>query len=352
MKIALITDTHWGIRNDSQVMLDNMKRFLDEVFFPTIEREHIQHVVHLGDLLDRRKYVNIATANRLRVDFIDPIFEKNLEMHHILGNHDVYYKNTNSVNGVHELLGTFANIHIYDKAEEVTVGDTKILFIPWINSENREHTLELIGKSNAQIVMGHLELNGYEMHRGHLSDHGDDPKLFDRYDCVFSGHYHTKSSSGNITYLGSPCQYTWSDFGDDRGFHIFDTDTRELSFYGNPHSSFRKIFYDDSKKEFEEISSFEAEPYAGCYVKLIVQNKTNPYWFDMVVDKLEKIGVADLQVVEDHMNLDVIDDTDIVNEAEDTMTILKKYVDGMVINDKKRVDNIITSLYNEAQSIE
>ena len=87
-------------------------------------------------------------------------------------------------------------------------------------------------------------------------------------------------------------------------------------------------------------------------MKVIVKEKTNPYWFDLVIDKIEKIGVADLQVVEDHMHQDTIQDDDIVDQAEDTMTILKKYVEGMQVSDKKRVDNIITSLYNEALSIQ
>jgi DNA repair exonuclease SbcCD nuclease subunit len=228
---------------------------------------------------------------------------------------------------------------------------TKILMLPWICDENREESLHAIKTSSAQIVMGHLELQGYEMFKGHKSTHGDDPKLFDRFDCVFSGHFHTKSNSGNIFYLGSPSQYTWSDYGDERGFHIFDTETRELEFFRNRSSVFRKVFYNDTESDLENIVNFDPQEYAGCFVKIIVQNKTNPYWFDMFIDKIEKAGVSNLQVVEDHLNLNITEDEDLVNEAEDTLTILKKYVGGMTINDKKRVDSVVTSLYNEALSI-
>jgi predicted RNA methylase len=102
----------------------------------------------------------------------------------------------------------------------------------------------------------------------------------------------------------------------------------------------------------DEVLVFDSEIYANCYVKVVVKNKTNPYWFDIVIERLEKAGVADLQVVEDHFNLDLEADDDIVNEAEDTISIINKFIDSMNINtDRKRVENIIQTLYTEAHDI-
>jgi DNA repair exonuclease SbcCD nuclease subunit len=354
MKIALITDTHWGVRNDSLIMHNQMKKFLDEVFFPTLDRENIDTVIHLGDLVDRRKYINYLTAKRLRDDFLVPLHEKNITMHVIAGNHDTFYKNTNEVNALTELVsGKYDNVRVwYEEPVEYSFDGTHILLLPWICDENRQLTLDTIKLSTAPIVMGHLELNGYEMYRGHVSDHGDDPKLFDKFDLVCSGHYHTRSNSSNIFYLGTPAQYTWSDFADDKGFHILDTNTRSLTFIANPYTSFKKFFYDDLNKQLDEVIVFDAEDYKDCYVKVIVKNKTNPYWFDLVIERLEKSGAADLQVVEDHFNLDLEEDSDIVNEAEDTMSIVRKFIGSMNINtDKKRVETIIQNLYIEAHQI-
>jgi DNA repair exonuclease SbcCD nuclease subunit len=380
MKIALITDTHWGIRNDSPIMHNHMKKFLDEVFFPTIIREDINTIIHLGDLVDRRKYVNYVTARRLREDFLDPIDKLGIDLHIIAGNHDTYYKNTNTTNALVELIGDpkpyndvirdvkrYPKTHIYyDSACELhlsdiskipgpTFGDitkVKLFLLPWICDENREQTLKLINETTAPIALGHLELNGFEMHRGQINEHGDDPKIFDKFDLVLSGHYHTRSNSGNIFYLGTPAQYTWSDYGDTKGFHILDTETRELNFVPNTKQIFHKFFYDDMNKQMDEVLVFDADSYKDCYVKIVIKNKTNPYWFDLVVERLEKSGAADLQVVEDHFHLDLEADDDIISEAEDTMSIVRKYVNGMNINtDKKRVENIIQNLYIEAHSI-
>ena len=353
MKIALITDTHWGIRNDSQVMLDNMKKFLDDVFYPQLNALAINHVIHLGDLVDRRKYINFNTAKRLREDFLDPLLDKGITMHIIAGNHDTYYKNTNSVNALDEMLGSrYPNIKMYTDPTEIEIDGTPILLLPWICDENRQQSIDAIKNTKAQVAMGHLELAGFDLFRGHKNDHGDDPSIFSRFDLVCSGHYHTRSNNGTVYYLGCPVQFTWTDYNDTKGFHIFDSATRELSFVPNNSSIFHKHFYSDSDRTMDDVVNFDVAKYKNCYVKVVVKEKTNPYWFDMVIDKIEKIGVADLQVVEDHMHVDAQVDDEILSQAEDTMTILKKYVDGMQVSDKKRVDNIITSLYNEALSIQ
>lgn len=334
-------------------MHDHMKKFLDDVFFPLLEKEKITTIVHLGDLVDRRKYVNFMTAKRLREDFLDPIKDKNIKMHIIAGNHDTFYKNTNGVNALRELVvDKYDNVSVHDmRPIEIFPDGRPILLLPWICDENREDTMAAIQKSSAAIAMGHLELNGFEMHRGQINEHGDDPKIFDKFDLVLSGHYHTRSSSSSIHYLGTAVQYTWSDYGDTKGFHVLDTQTRELTFIKNPYNIFHKMFYDDAGKQLDEVIVFDAEQYRNCYVKLVVKNKSNPYWFDLVVEKIERAGVADLQVVEDHLNLDLADDTDIVNEAEDTISIIRNYISGMTVNDHKRVESIIQSLYIEAHEI-
>jgi len=347
-KIALITDTHWGVRSDSHHFMDNTKKFLDEVFFPYIDEHKIEHVVHLGDIVDRRKYINFLTASRLRSDFIDPLMSRTLNFSVILGNHDIYYRETLSVNAVKELLGNY-DIHIIDKPSEVSFEGTKILMIPWITEENKEAIQKAINKTKAQILFGHLELQGFEMYKGMYNDKGSDPSTLDKFDIVCSGHYHHRSISGNIHYLGSHGEFTWSDYGDDRGFHIFDTDKRELDFIPNPFTMFEKVYYDDVEKKVNIIPPQDLE---GKIIKVIVKSKTHTGMFDTFISLIEKQNPIDIQVVDDHLNLDLVTDSSIVTEARDTLDIFKEYIQqaNNVINSDK-LDNFITSLYNEAVSL-
>ena len=353
-KLALITDTHWGVRGDNVAFLDNSKKFLDEVFFPFLDNHNINVVVHLGDLVDRRKYVNINTARRLRVDFLDKLKERNLEVHLIAGNHDTYFKNTNEVNAIKELVeNAYPSFKTYTKhAESVTFGGIPILFIPWICDDNREQVLDAIKTTPSQIALGHLEICGFEMFKGSVVSHGDDRSLFNKFDIVMSGHFHHRSTDGHIVYLGSHGEFTWSDYDDPRGFHVFCTETRELTFIENPYKMFKKVWYNDADDAFLQ-KKIDYSQYKGALVKVIVTNKTNEYWFDKFIENLESENPIDIQVVEDHLNLNLEDDAEIINEAESTLDIFKNYIDNYELKNinKDKLSKKITELYNEAISL-
>lgn len=352
MKIALLTDSHAGVRNDSLAFHDYMKRFYDDVFFRYLDEHNVTTVVHCGDIVDRRKYININTAYRLRKDLIEPAINRGITWHQIIGNHDTYHKNTNKVSSFIELFNRYP-INIYYETTEVMFDGTKILFIPWICDDNKEHSFKLIKETDAQIAFGHLELEGFEMFKGSIVSHGDDPSLFGRFDTVCSGHFHHRSNRGNIHYLGSPAEYTWSDYNDPRGFHIFDTETRELTFIENPYKMFHKFWYNDGDINFVD-SKIDYSQFSGKIIKIIIQEKNNPYWFDKFIENIEKNNPIDIQIVEDHLNLNLEEDEEIVDEAESTIDIFKKYIrntESKGIN-KEKLENKIVELYNEALTLE
>ena len=352
MKIALLTDSHAGVRNDSVAFHDYMKRFYDDVFFKYLDTNGIRNVVHCGDIVDRRKYININTAYRLRKDLIEPAIEREITWHQILGNHDVMHKNTNKISSFTELFNKFP-LNIYEEATEVDFDGCNILLMPWINDENREHALKLIKETNAQICFGHLEIQGFEMFKGSIVSHGDDPTMFGRFDIVCSGHYHHRSHRGNIHYLGSPAEFTWSDYDDPRGFHIFDTETRELTFIENPYKMFHKFWYNDGDPTFVD-SDIDYNQFEGKIIKIIITEKNNPYWFEKFIENIEKKNPIDIQIVEDHLNLNLEDDQDIIDEAESTIDIFKKYIQNTEAKgiDKNKLENKIVDLYHEALTFE
>ena len=351
MKIALLGDTHFGARNDNSAFHDYFEKFYEEIFFPYLRDNNIDRVVQFGDLFDRRKYINFSTLAKSRRYFFDPMEKMGIFMDVFVGNHDTFYKNTNEINSPELLLNDYKNVKVWSDPEDIWIDGTKITLLPWVCSENYERCMAHIDATDSQILFGHLELAGFEMHRGAINGHGQfDNEILSKFDVVCSGHFHHKSSRGNIHYLGTPYEMSWSDYNDPRGFHIFDTDTRELVFISNPNEMFQKWFYDDTIwSGFDELNKFPFANAKGCIVKVVVKSKTNPYWFDMYIDRLEKAGAIDIQVVEDHLNLNLEDDDDIVDEAEDTLTILRKVVDGIDTNvPKKELDSFLTTLYSEA----
>ena len=351
MKIALITDLHFGVRNDHSAFADHQEKFFEQVFFPYLKENQIDTIVDLGDTFDRRKYINFVSLDRAKRMFFDPIDKNQYKFHVLVGNHDSFYKNTLEINSIN-LLAEQYDIHIYERPEIATFDGLKVVMLPWICSNNEEEVKSLCTSTDAQVLFGHLELSGYQMYKGQAIHHGMSDDWLRKFDVVCTGHYHTKSTSGNINYLGCPYEMTWSDFDDQKGFHVFDTDTRELTFIPNPYRMFYKIHYDDSNKTMEQVVNQNFDQLVGSYVKVIVTEKNNPYWFDIFIEKLERNNPIHVQVVEDHLHLDIESDDEIVSEAEDTLTILGKYINGLESNvDKLLLEKTIKDLYQEALSI-
>lgn len=349
MKLIILGDTHFGMRNDSLLFHEYYRKFYQEILFPYMKENNITTIFQMGDLFDRRKYINFNSLYLSRRYFFDICKANNITLHTILGNHDISYKNTLEVNSSSLLLKDYENVVIYDKFQTVEFDDVPVDVVPWICDENEAEIFDAINKSTSQICFGHFEIAGFEMDRGNICHEGIDVDRFRRYDIVLSGHFHHKSADKNILYVGTPGEMTWADYNDERGFHVFDTNTRELEFIQNPHRMFNKITYDDGTQTFETWKNFDFSKLKDTYVKVVVLNKQNPYLFDTIVDSLYKATVADISIVENFTdNLEEIDD-DIVNQAEDTITILNKYIDNLTLDvTPDKLKSLMKELYIEA----
>ena len=344
MKVAIITDTHYGARKGSKYLHDYFELFYKNVFFPALEEHGIDTVIHMGDVFDSRKSIDYQSFEWAKRVVFEPL--KKYNVHAIVGNHDCYYKNTNDTNSPQLLLQSYPNVKTYQEITEVQIGNLQVLFIPWINAENFENSVNTIKVSNSKCAMGHLELNGFRAHRGHTMEEGMDSTLFEKFDRTFSGHYHTRSDNGKIFYLGNPYEMFWNDVNDSRGFAIFDTETLEHYHIDNPYRLFYNIYYEDTPYQTFDFSEYESK-----IVKVIVRKKTKPKLFEKFLDKLYSVGVQDLKIVE---NFDIQESEDFeVTEEESTMSILNRYIDESEFElDKNIIKGIFQNLYQQACEVE
>ena len=347
MKIAIITDTHFGARNDSRYFDDYFKKFYDEIFFPYMDEHEIKTVFHLGDVFDRRKYINFSTLKSCKTYFFDQLRDRGIDVTVIPGNHDTYYKNTNEINSTDLLLKEYSNIDVIQTACNRTIDNKTYTFIPWLCEANYDSVMQQL-QTASDMCFGHFEIAGFDMFRGMKNDGGMDRKILAHYPKVLTGHFHHRSTDDNIYYLGSPYGFTWSDYDDARGFHILNTRTDDVTFIENPNMIFHKIYYDDRNKEKIDVTQYRR----GC-VKVIVVNKTDYPKFDKFIDSLYMQDVIELTIHEDFSEFESgAIDSEHVN-IEDTMTLLSEFVDSTEsAKDKERLKTLLKTLYVEAQNLQ
>jgi len=347
VKIAIITDQHFGARKNSKLFHDYFLKFYEDIFFPTLIKEGITTIVDMGDTFDSRKGVDFVSLEWAKNNYYDKLAELGITIHTIIGNHTAYYKNTNDLTGVGLFLREYDNVKIYPEAEEVTIDKTKFLFVPWINPENRDKTFEVIEESDSPCVMGHLELNGFMATRGHFMEHGMDSNIFDKFDKVYSGHYHMRSNKENIFYLGNPYEMYWNDVNDrNRGFHLFDTNTLEHTPVNNPYQLFHNLYYEDTPHQMLDITKYDQK-----ILKVIVRKKSDPKQFEKYIDKLYSSNLAELKIVE---NFDFTEGEEFeADESEDTISLLNRYIQESEVDlDKSVITEILQDVYREACEVE
>lgn len=347
MKVCVLGDTHFGARNDLLLFHEHFEKFYD-LMFDQLERAGVSTIIQLGDLWDRRKYINFNTLNESRRYFFDRLVEGGYTMYTLIGNHDIYWRESVAVNGSSLLLGDYSNVHVITKPTTIAVGNTMIDMIPWICAENEDEVLDFISNSTADICAGHFEIATFSMYRGIESHDGLPLGIFEKYEQVWSGHYHTRSARENITYVGTPYEMTWQDYNDPKGYHLFDTATRSLQFYQNPHTLFVRLDYND-KQDIVDLDSIDL---TNCFVKVVVVNKTDLYKFDQFIQRVYSKGCFEVKIIEDLSEFtdgELGEDIDL----EDTIDVLSNYIDSIETDaDKEKIKTFLKTLYVEAVNVE
>jgi len=344
MKIAIITDQHFGCRKNSKLFHDYFLKFYEDVFFPTIEKEGITTIVDMGDTFDSRKGIDFAALTWAKENYYDRLNEMGITVHTIVGNHTAYYKNTNEINAVDLLLREYDNVKTYSEAQSIKIDNLNILLVPWINSENEKKTMDILSKSNDPVVMGHLELHGFKVNDYVVMEHGTNIDPFSKFKKVYSGHFHTRSNQDNIYYLGNPYEIYWNDYNDVRGFNFFDTETLEHTPVDNPYKIFYKVYYEDTP-----FQTFDTREYEDKIVKVVVRKKSDITQFERFIDKIYSANVAELKIVENFDFSGYYDTDKSSYESEDTLSILNSYIEDSEVNlDKAVIKKMVGEIYQEA----
>lgn len=361
MKLVCITDTHVGCRAGSSIFREYFKWYYENVLFKYMEENGIKTLLHGGDVMDNRNSISLQDIDFMGNWFADQLITRDIDMHVVLGNHDVAFRNTNAIHSL-TILERAApdNVKVYSEPELVDFDGQKIAMVPWINASNHQATLEFINgiedKENT-LILGHFEIVGMKMYANSIRcEHGLEPIAFKDFQRVLSGHFHHMSTTQNIMYLGSTFHLTWQDYGDPRGIHVYDTDTKDFEFVENEFSLFVQVPFD--KEIFKAMSDKEyEEAFEGRFVKMIVSDVN----YDRValldtVSKINRVKPHDLQIQNDAL-IGVVeggsedDTTDVVKStSKTTEEYIETYIKDRYGDDTRGqiLLNILNDLYLKA----
>ncbi len=328
MKVAIVSDTHLGFGNDKPEFHRQAVKFFGDVFFPYVKANGVEAIIHLGDLVDKRRNINYTTLKVLKESFLRPIEELDVNTYIIAGNHDCYYTNTNDVNALSALVNV-ANVHILTRnGAHVKFGGVKFLLLPWIAPDTQEAAMRRVAESDATVLCAHLPLIGFPQFTGHLAMDGFDPKDFAKFETVLTGHWHHRSTDGNITYVGSPYEMSWVDHDNQKGFHVYDTEKRELSFIANPHKMFHRLTSVEQAKELKLD--------ADSKVRFVIDENTDAKAIETAMAAVEaKWDISIMNTAEPATAVSIA--------VGDTLSIIKAECDGNVA-----LESILTELYVQA----
>lgn len=344
MKIAILGDIHVGCRNNNRTIQHWQGRFFKEIFWPYIEENGITQIIQTGDYFDDRKNINLQALAWQTKNIVKPAQELDCQVHVIVGNHDIPLRHSLENSSVEQILSDEKNFHVYKEPTKVDFADRQITMMPWICKENFEESQTVL-QNGGDIVIGHFEITGFVMHPGAISKEGIAVSDFKDWKTVWSGHYHTQSDKGNIQYVGTPYQMSWSDATTKHGFWIFDTDDSSMSFVPNPYRYFNRFTWEDGCDA--DTSNLERS-----YVKVAVKKKTNFESFEKFIDRINFGNPHEVKIIEQFEEWSEDNVKDLLTVAS-TQELISEYVEDVTTsNNKQAITEVLLSIYDEALQVE
>ena len=347
-KIALISDTHFGVHKGSPVFLKSQIAFFKNQFVPYLKDHGIETIFMLGDLFDNRQAINVYVYNEVYKLFDEVL--RDFKIHVICGNHDIFYKTTVSVNSL-KFLNLFENVKVYEDIELLNIENRDILMVPW-QVDNIEFRNRIANKNiHCDVCMGHLEVVGFKM----SNDHSDACSigipaqvLFENYSLTFSGHFHHRSKKvygdSVIQYIGNPFHLTRHDIGEDRGFCVLNLEDLSYEFITNT-ESLRYVEIDFPKEFTEKDIKGNVVDVHVVYDENYSEDEVQRY-----LNAIEKFQPAFAPNLKIQNNIKI--DGEIEFKQQSILELFKEYVQSInTIENKDEIYSLLVEVYNNCKSV-
>lgn len=347
MKIALISDTHFGIKKSSRPFLKSQIRFFKEEFIPYLNQNFIDTICILGDLFDNRNNINVYMKNEVFNLFKNHLYP--FKIYIFPGNHDIYYKTSIEVNSL-KFLGKFENVNLIEEIEVKNFDNKKVLFVPWQIDYNDFRKRVAEKNTHCDVCLGHFDIIGFPFNSSIICQKGLQSDLFlKNYTLTFSGHFHKrhihKQKDREVIMIGSPYELTRNDKGDKRGFCILDLDNLKYDFV----NSKKTIKFIDVKYP-KKVTKRRIK---GNVVDIQVDYDIGKSSDDAIQEYIQKIeSFEPVYPPNVHLNHNLFEKEEMSYEVKSITELINDYIQNLDIDNKEEVHSMINELYKNSKSSE
>lgn len=345
----IISDIHFGARNNNVQWLEIVKSYFYDFFIPQVKpnKKDGDILIMNGDLFDNRQSLNILVLNEVIFLFekLSELFPNGIIVN--TGNHDIYRKTSNEISSL-IILKYLPNVHVIKQPTEIEVGNNKVMVMAWQYDSNAEKSI--VEKTKADYIFVHQDIKGLYYDKKRIIDDGVSITQYAKFKRVYAGHIHYAQSKDNITLTGNPYQLTRSDRGNQKGIYIIDFDKNEETFIENTFSPKFVILYLDKIIEWK-IGKLE-ELIKNNFVDIYVPSKyISKYSVNDLINYLSEMART-IEVIPYEEETKTYDDVDM--EYAENLNILdlcKKYITDSQSDDdiKTRMHSKIEELYKRVQ---
>jgi len=326
-KAAVFGDIHFGAKGNSDLHNEDCDSFI-QWFIHTAKKHKCDTCLFLGDYHNNRNTMNLKTMN-YAIRGLEMLGEAFDNVFFIPGNHDLFFKDRRSVNSV-RWARHIDNITIIDD----WFNEGNVIIAPWLVKDDAKHLKKYKGK----YMFGHFELPGFYMNSlVKMPDHGEiSSKDFNNIEHCYSGHFHKRQTTSNITYIGNAFPLTYSDaWDDDRGMMILEWD-KEPQFISWPDQpTFRTLKLSEL---CDNLSAIKPKQFIKATIDIDISYEQS---MQLKEQLHEEYNIRELILLADKKN-DVIteDESLIVESVDQTIT-------NQILNFKseKFDNNLLLSIY-------
>lgn len=339
-KAISFTDIHWGAKSNSEVHNQDCLDYID--WFCTQAKKHkADHVIFMGDWFENRNALNVSTMT-YAYQGAKKLNDLNIPVYFIIGNHDLYHRHTR------EIFSTlpykeFSNFTIINEPTIIEDVEGNPLVCPFLFHNEYPALAEFL---SAASWWGHFEFKGFivtgysiQMPTGpsHTDFHG--PK-------IFSGHFHKRQITDNVTYIGNVFPTNFSDAGDNnRGLALYDHTTQKTEFINWADCpKYTKVRLTDI---LDDTKIVHANSRIKCIIDVPISYEESTFLRQKFIDDFQ---LREFSMEESQDIVEALKDTEIDIDAE---SIKLDSVDDLVVQminsiDTPHIENdMLTQIYQQ-----